>query len=196
MVNKISNLHSPMDSVLVHMDSIYTPHRLCGLQVRLCALCMGWADSTQTPYALHTDCVHSESVCVHSTWTVQSLSQCYTLCHICNLLLNWEIYLLLFNETYDICPGPVFQCEFNGGVHFVIRLTIFGNFSKCAIYIPSGSIFQCEFNHVVYFGIRLTILGKFFVLYALYTIFQCEFSHSSYYVIWRLYCHNIWYGHH
>src|SRR5882724_2041824 len=30
--------------------------------------------------------------------------------------------------TYDICPGPVFQCEFNCGVHCVIRLTIFGNF--------------------------------------------------------------------
>jgi len=30
--------------------------------------------------------------------------------------------------AYDMCPGPVFQCEFNGGVHFVNKLTIFGNF--------------------------------------------------------------------
>ena len=32
----------------------------------------------------------------------------------------------------DICPGPVFQYKFNGGVRFAIRLTIFSNFSKYA----------------------------------------------------------------
>jgi hypothetical protein len=26
-----------------------------------------------------------------------------------------------------MCPGPVFRWEFNGSVHFVIGLTIFGN---------------------------------------------------------------------
>ena len=33
-------------------------------------------------------------------------------------------------RTCYICPGPVFQCEFNGNVHFVIGLTKYGNFSK------------------------------------------------------------------
>src|ERR1700733_14544720 len=83
------------------------------------------------------------------------------LCYICNLWPNWEMCLLLFNIGHDICPGPVFRCKFNGGVHFAIRLTIFGNFSQCAIYIPSGPIFQCEFN--------------------------C----NSYYVIWRLNFHKM-----
>ena len=68
--------------------------------------------------------------------------------------------LLLFNIGHMIYVLDQF-CEFNGSVHFVIRLTIFGNFSQCAIYIPSGPVFQCEFNH------------------------------SSYYVIWRLYFDNI-----
>jgi len=29
-----------------------------------------------------------------------------------------------------ICPGLVFQCEFNSDVHFMARLTKYGNFSK------------------------------------------------------------------
>src|ERR1700676_3921187 len=33
-------------------------------------------------------------------------------------------------ETCYICPGPVFQCEFNGNVHFIIGLTKYGNFYK------------------------------------------------------------------
>ena len=36
-------------------------------------------------------------------------------------------------RTYDICPGPVFQREFNGGVRFAIRLTIFGNGGVCCM---------------------------------------------------------------
>ena len=47
----------------------------------------------------------------------------------------------------------------------MIRLTIFGNFSKYAVYISPGPVFQCEFNHDVYFGIKLSILGNFFVSY-------------------------------
>jgi len=63
------------------------------------------------------------------------------LCYIYNLWPNWEVYLLLFNMGYmiHIHPGPVFQCEFNGGVSFV---SIFVNFSKCTIYTPLGSVFQ------------------------------------------------------
>ena len=88
--------------------------------------------------------------------------------------------------TYDICPGPVFQCEFNGGVRFVIRLTIFGNFLKCAIYTPLGSVFQREFNGGVCFVIRLTIFGNFSKC-AIYTplgsIFQHEFNDGVCFVI-------------
>src|SRR5882762_1234331 len=65
----------------------------------------------------------------------------------------------------------VFQHKFKDGVCVVIRLTIFGIFSKCAISISSGSLFQCEFNHDVYFGIRLTIVGNLFVLYVY--IYMC-----------------------
>ena len=65
-----------------------------------------------------------------------------------------NVFTFIQYRTYDICPGPVFRCEFNGGVHFAIRLTIFGNFSQCAIYIPLGPIFQCEFNCNSYYVIR------------------------------------------
>ena len=68
---------------------------------------------------------------------------------------------------------PVFQHEFKDGMCVVIRLTIFGNFSKCAISISSESVFQCEFNHDVDFGIRLTILGNLFVLY----VYICVIHH-------------------
>ena len=42
-------------------------------------------------------------------------------------------------RKYGICPGPVSQCEFNGGVHLVIGLTIFGNFSiyACMYMFPT-----------------------------------------------------------
>ena len=33
-------------------------------------------------------------------------------------------------RTCYICPGPVFRCEFNGNVCFMIRLTKYGNFPK------------------------------------------------------------------
>ena len=83
------------------------------------------------------------------------------------MTLLGNIFTFIQYGTYDICSGPVFQCEFNGGVHFVIRLTIFGNFSKCPIYIPPGPVFQSEFNCDVYFGVRLTILGNFFFISSL-----------------------------
>ena len=41
---------------------------------------------------------------------------------------------------YSICPGPVFH---NGGVHFVIRLTIFSNFFvyiHCTLFFSVNSI--------------------------------------------------------
>ena len=51
----------------------------------------------------------------------------------------------IFNMEHDIHPGPVFQCEFNGSVHFVIRLTIFGNFFIIYVYVLY-TIFQCKFS--------------------------------------------------
>src|ERR1700736_5017584 len=72
----------------------------------------------------------------------------------------------------------IFRCEFNGSVHFIIRLTIFGNFSKCAIYIPPGPVLQSEFNCDVYFGVRVTILSNFFVLY-MYICYTPFFSVNS-----------------
>ena len=120
-----------------------------------------------------------------------------------------NIFTFIQYGTYDICPGPVFWCKFNGDVRFVIRLTIFGNFFVLHVCICPGPVFQCEFNGSVHFVIRLTIFGNFFVLYVCmymhYTplfgansvvtviwsspdiIFQCEFSHDCDHVIWRLY---------
>ena len=46
-----------------------------------------------------------------------------------------NIFTFIQYGTYDISPGPVFQHEFNGGVHFVIGLTIFGNVFVLYIYI-------------------------------------------------------------
>ena len=60
---------------------------------------------------------------------------------LCNLWLNWETYLVLLN-MYDICPGLVLQCEFDG-VHFAIRLAIFGNlfvFDVCICIIHHFSV--------------------------------------------------------
>ena len=68
--------------------------------------------------------------------------------------------------TYDICSGPVFWWEFNGDVHFVIRLTIFGNFFVLYVCI-------CIINH---FSVRIQLQQW---LCHLNTIFE-----------------NIWYGHH
>ena len=73
-----------------------------------------------------------------------------------------------------ICPGSVFQWEFNGSVCFVIRLTIFGNFSVLYVCICPGPVFQWEFNGGVCCVIKLTIFGKFLCYmyaYALYTNF-------------------------
>ena len=61
-------------------------------------------------------------------------------------------------------------------VSIVIRLTIFGNFSKCAIYIPPRPVFQCEFKCDVHFVIRVTIYGNIgkhiSVIYVLEQIFD------------------------
>jgi len=45
--------------------------------------------------------------------------------------------------TCYICPGPVFRCEFNGDVHFTIRLTKYGNFSKyISVYMFQAPFFK------------------------------------------------------
>ena len=43
----------------------------------------------------------------------------------------------------------VFQHEFKDGMCVMIRLTIFNNFSKCAISISSGSVFLAKLPNVV-----------------------------------------------
>ena len=109
-----SEFFLPWVRVFFHgVRSVWTPHKNC-TQPELNQVFNGGTNS-------------------NCEWRALPLCHCgllylANLCYICNLWLNWETYLLLFNMTYDICPGPVFQCEFNGGVHFVIRLTIFGNF--------------------------------------------------------------------
>jgi len=82
-----------------------------------------------------------------------------------------NIFTFIQYGTYDICPGPVFWCEFNGGVHFVIGLTIYGNFS---IYISPRSIFWYEFNDGIHLMIKLTIFDP---------VFQCEFNGGVHFVI-------------
>ena len=94
----------------------------------------------------------------------------------------------------------IFQCEFNGSVHFTIRLTIFGNsfvvyVCICVIHHFSVRIqWQCSFydqtNHIWQFLC-------FICMYICYTpFFSVNSAIKSYYVIWRLYSRNIWYGHH
>jgi hypothetical protein len=44
-----------------------------------------------------------------------------------------------------ICPGPIFQHEFNRDVNWVIGLTKFGNFGELAnIYMHSALIFNVD----------------------------------------------------
>jgi len=65
-----------------------------------------------------------------------------------NLVMD-SVLLKLFSfieyGTYDICSGPDFWWEFNGGEHFMIRLTIFGNLWKYTIYICSEHVFWCDY---------------------------------------------------
>jgi len=45
--------------------------------------------------------------------------------------------------TCYICPGLVFQCEFNGDVRFTIRLTKYGNISKyISVYMFQAPFFK------------------------------------------------------
>ena len=45
-----------------------------------------------------------------------------------NLDLFWSHHIYNLYVMICICPGTIFQCEFNGGVYFHTRLTNFGNF--------------------------------------------------------------------
>ena len=127
-----------------------------------------------------------------------------------------NIFTSIQYGTCDICPGPVFRWEFNGGVHFVIRLTIFGNFFvlyvciciihhfsvwiqpwqwlchletkflKYMIWSSSGIIFQ--WIQPWWWLCHLeTIFLKYMIWSSSGIIFQCKFSRDSDYVIWRLY---------
>ena len=89
---------------------------------------------------------------------------------------NWEMCLLLFNMGHMIYVLDQFFDVNSMVVSVVIRLTIFGNFSKCAIYIPPRPVFQCEFKCDVHFVIRVTIYGNsgkhISVIYVLEQIFD------------------------
>ena len=46
-------------------------------------------------------------------------------------------------RTCYICLGPVFRCEFNGDVRFMIRLTKYGNFPKYgSVYMFQAPFFK------------------------------------------------------
>jgi hypothetical protein len=47
--------------------------------------------------------------------------------------------------TFYICPGPVFQYEFNGDVCLVIRLTQYGNFIKSTC----SYMFSASFSNLI-----------------------------------------------
>jgi len=137
-----------------------------------------------------------------------------------------NIFTFIQYGTYDICPGPVFRCEFNGGVHFVIGLTIFGNFFVLYVYI-------CFIHHFFSVNSVVTVIMSFgnyifkiydmvitrhcfsmwiqlwqwlchpetrFWKYMIWSspcvVFQCEFSCDSDCVLWKLYFENIWHSHH
>jgi hypothetical protein len=92
---------------------------------------------------------------------------------------------------YD--PDQFFQREFNGGVYFVTRLTIFGNFIVLYVCICIIHHFSALWQWLCH---PETIFWKYMIWPSSGIIFPCEFSCDSDYVIRRLYFENIWYGHH
>jgi len=107
-----------------------------------------------------------------------------------------NLFTFIQYRTYDIWPGPVFQREFNGGVYFVTRLTIFGNFIvlyECICIIHHFSVWIQLWHWLCH---PETIFWKYMIWPSSGIIFRWEFSCDCDYVIWRLYFENIWYGHH
>ena len=99
----------------------------------------------------------------------------------------------------------IFQCKFNGIVHFTIRLTIFSNFLKCVIYtfrthfsmwIQLWCLIWCQTNHFRQFicficyttfssvNSAITVImssGEYIlIIYDIVIIFQCKFSCKIY----------------
>jgi len=82
-----------------------------------------------------------------------------------------------------LIPRPVFQCEFDDGVHFAIRLTIFVNFTKCAIYIPPGPDSfpfarenRKQYYNVIWFWIQPFVF--FVVSYLIYLLLLIQTLYS------------------
>ena len=51
-----------------------------------------------------------------------------------NSMVMSEPYMVISQvHTYYTYSGPIFQYKFNGDVHFMIRLIIYGNFSNIHI---------------------------------------------------------------
>ena len=95
-------------------------------------------------------------MCSHNTIVLYTLMYiCLQLCAaiVSRLLPLWLIYIvggiLNLNSYYTIgmyyiCPGPVFQREFNCDDYFVIGLTSFGNFENwqiCICILHRGKMF-------------------------------------------------------
>ena len=106
-----------------------------------------------------------------------------------------NIFTFIQYDTCDICPGLVFQWEFNGGVRFVIRLTIFGNFFVLYVCICIIYTFS-EIQSWQWLCHPKTIFWKYIIWSSPDLIFQCEFSYDHDHIFWKLYFKNIWYGYH
>ena len=100
-VHSAQTARSPTESMLVHTDyveSVCTPHGLCGVLASPCGLCMT-AHKNCTEQGLNQSLATARSMLNHCTmvaWYVMLT------CAMCDLWLNWEIYLLLFNMAHMI----------------------------------------------------------------------------------------------
>ena len=135
-------------------------------------------------------CAHMIQLCctlictsVYNYVQLQSLVYC----------LLWWIYIVLdilnLNSYYTIgmyyiCPGPVFQREFNCDDYFVIGLTSFGNFENCQICIcilHHGKMFVTVRKCFEYPNLQknLRCLFLFVIVVALFLNYTCMYMLSE-----------------
>ena len=152
-------------------------------------------------------------VCICIIYTFLEIQSWQWLCH--RQTIFWK-YIIWSS------PGIVFQCEFSWDSDYVISRLHFENIwyghhqtlffsvnSVVSVIVSSGGYILKMYDMVITrhcFSVWIqlqqwlchlkTIFWKDIIWSSPDIIFQCECSHSSYYVIWRLYFHNIWYGHH
>ena len=109
-------------------------------------------------------------------------------------LTQWLCHLETTFWKYMIWSSPdiVFQCEFSCDSDCVSG----GYILKMYDMVITRHCFSVWIQLQQWLCHLKTIFWKDIIWSSPDIIFQCECSHSSYYVIWRLYFHNIWYGHH